>query len=673
MVISLIIILLIAFSGFVLTYFFAERETFLWRFAAGNIIGSAIFGLTGFVIANFFGLPALAVSVALLISLAPLALLKRADIYKKFRGDWKQGFNKTQGLGYKKFLRVGYYVGFFLLFLIFFDRAMFEMSDGGIYTGGSQNLGDLPFHLGAIFSFTEGNNFPPQNPSFANTKFSYPFVADLLTAFFMKFGADVKSAMLMQNVFWAFSLLFVLERFVFKLTNNKFAGKIAPVLLFFSGGFGFLWFFKDFFEQSKGFFEFFYNLPRDYTIGEKFRWGNSLVTLFMTQRSLLLGMPLTIIVLQKIWEIFTREKVEKGKSEKEIEPNKNNFFTFSHFHISTFLVGLLAGTLPLIHLHSLVVLFVVGVFMLILKPEKWREWIAFGVGTGVVAIPALVWAMTGTATRTGEFIAFHFGWDVRDDNFFWFWLKNTGIFIPILIFGIFLTQRRKDAEEEKGKNHKTKRKIEDQNLKTKDLILFYLPFVFLFIISITFKLAPWEWDNIKVLIYWFVASLPFASFALAWIYNQGKIFKIIAVGCLIVLTFSGALDVWRVVSNQINYKVFDTDSVAIAGEIKLRTPPNALFLNAPTYNSSVVLSGRRSLMRYNGHLSSHGIDYIERETDVKAIYEGNATADILLRKYDIEYVLISPEERSALTVNEQYFRKYLIIAEKGQYRIHKVK
>ena len=25
----------------------------------------------------------------------------------------------------------------------------------GIFTGGSQNLGDLPFHLGAIFSFTE--------------------------------------------------------------------------------------------------------------------------------------------------------------------------------------------------------------------------------------------------------------------------------------------------------------------------------------------------------------------------------------------------------------------------------------------------------------------------------------------------------------------------------------
>ena len=60
---------------------------------------------------------------------------------------------------------------------------MIETKDG-IFTGGSQNLGDLPFHLGAIFCFTEGNNFPPENPSFAGAKFSYPFMADLVTAVF---------------------------------------------------------------------------------------------------------------------------------------------------------------------------------------------------------------------------------------------------------------------------------------------------------------------------------------------------------------------------------------------------------------------------------------------------------------------------------------------------------
>ena len=99
---------------------------------------------------------------------------------------------------------------------------------------------------------------------------------------------------------------------------------------------------------------------------------------------------------------------------------------------------MLAGTLPLIHLHSLIVLFVVGVFVLIIQPEKWRDWIAFGVGVAIIAVPELIWAMSGSATNAGEFIAFNFGWDAGEQNFFWFWIKNTGIFFAFLIFGIYL-------------------------------------------------------------------------------------------------------------------------------------------------------------------------------------------------------------------------------------------
>ncbi|HEY0658776.1 MAG TPA: hypothetical protein VGD05_09890, partial [Pyrinomonadaceae bacterium] len=132
-------------------------------------------------------------------------------------------------------------------------------------------------------------------------------------------------------------------------------------------------------------------------------------------------------------------------------------------------------------------------------------------------------------------------------------------------------------------------------------------------------------------------------------------------------------DVWRVVTRQINYQVFSRDAVKIAGQIKQKTAPDALFLNAPTYNSAVVLSGRRSLMRYSGHLSSYGIDYIPRETEVKRIYEGTALAEALLKRNGIEYVLISPEEKSNLTVDEGFFSKYPVFAEAGEYRVYQIK
>ena len=119
--------------------------------------------------------------------------------------------------------------------------------------------------------------------------------------------------------------------------------------------------------------------------------------------------------------------------------------------------------------------------------------------------------------------------------------------------------------------------------------------------------------------------------------------------------------------------MFEPDAVVIADRLKASTPPNALFLNAPTYNTAIVLSGRRSLMRYPGHLSSHGIDYRQREDDVKQIYRGGPNAVALMEKYGIEYVLISPEERANLGPNEAFFTRYPVAAEAGQFKVYKIK
>jgi hypothetical protein len=687
MFISLLLILIFTLGGFGLTYLIAEDEPLLWRLSAGNVIGSAIFSLICFLLACFFGFSVITVSTALLISVAPLILLRNPARRAAFQRNWRKAKGKLEGASFKKFLRFAYYTFFFVLFCLFFERAIIENA-GAIFTGASQNYGDLPFHLGAIYSFTDGGNFPPENPSYAFAKFSYPFMADLIAASFMKFGASVRDAMFVQNVSLAFSLLVILERFVFKLTASRLAGRIAPVLLFFSGGLGFLWFLKDYWYGAQSFFDFFSNLPVDYTISEKFRWGNSLVVLFITQRSILLGMPLTILVLQKLWEIFANAEYGVQNAEAETGAKQpinrkqeitkditipRSAFRVPHSAFRIFLVGLLAGTLPLIHVHSLVVLFVVSAFLFFYRLDRWRDWIAFGFGVVLVAVPELVWTMTGSATRLTEFVGWHFGWHKGEMNFFRFWLINTGIFIPFLLAGIYLVFNLNGQNSEDDKDKRKFVVTMSEERKT-NLLLFSLPFFLCFFVANVVKLAPWEWDNIKVLIYWFIGSLPIVAFALAWLWNQDKILKTIAVACLVVLTASGALDVWRTASQAVEFKVFDRDAVAVANQIKQKTAPNALFLNAPTFNSAVVLSGRRSLMRFTGHLSSYGIDYAERENEVRRIYAGDATAEMFLNKHGIEYVLISPEEHSNLNaVNEEFFRRFPVIAEAGQYRVYQIK
>lgn len=660
MLLSTLLIILVAAGGFALTYLIDRDETFLWRIAAGAVIGSCVYGTLAFVIGCFTGL-AVASPVAMILTLTPLLLLVSGERRKQFDLDWERAKNRLQGASTTKFLRFAFYAFFFALFCVFFSQAMYQTSQG-IFTGGSNNLGDLPFHLGAIFSFTDGANLPPMNPSFAGAKFSYPFIADMVTAGFMKLGSDVRSSIVVQDIAWAFSLLVILERFVAKVSGDAFAGRIAPWLLFFSGGLGFIWFFQDYWAQGKSFFDFLGNLPQDYSIGKDFRWGNSLTTLFITQRSLLLGMPLTIVVMQKLWEWFESGKAEKAKSEKgdiaeTQRRGRTNSFTFSHFHISPFVVGLFAGLLPLVHLHSLAVLFVVTAFLYVLDPKQYRTWIAFGIGVAVIAVPELIWSMAGSATRATEFFSWWYGWDKRDEDIVWFWLKNTGLVIPLIAAGFYLYSRAQQG----GTNRSAK------------LTLFYLPFLFCFVVSNVAKLAPWEWDNIKILIYWYVGSLPFIAIALSWLWRKNAYLKIVAAICFVALIFAGGLDVYRSASGQIKIKVFDNDAIRIAEQIKQKTPPNALFLNAATYNTAVVLSGRQSLMRYGGHLMSHGIDYQGREKEVETMYRGGPMADELLRKYNIDYVLVSQEETGSMSVNEEYFMKYPMIAQTGAARVYKIK
>lgn len=683
MLVTLSVILLIVLSGTILTYLYEPEDSLLVRVCAGNVVGSAVFGLIAFLNACFFSFSISTVAVSLLITLFSTLLLVRKKTREKFADDLKRAKGKLENTNLPKLASLFYYLFFLILFYFFFNRVMIETAQG-IFTGGSQNLGDLPFHLGAIFSFTDGGNVPPENPSFAFAKFTYPFMADFLTACFVKLGANVSGAMLAQNISLAFSLVVLFEKFVFALTKNRLAGRLAPVIFLFSGGLGFLLFFRDYWHDGRSFFEFVWNLQKDYTIRPtNFRWGNPLVVLFMTQRSLLLGMPVALIVLTKLWEIFSSaecgvrsaESENKGKNDiRKIEDQKN---PHSAFHIPHFTVGLLAGTLPLIHVHSLVVLFIVTAFLFVFRLNKWREWMAFGIGVGIVAVPELVWAMTGSATNLSKFIEPFFGWNKEQNNFFFFWLINLGLFIPLLLISvcwIFLTQRRRDAEKE-NKDQNTESNSENQlPITNYQLLLFYIPFAFLFIISNTFKLAPWEWDNIKVLIYWFAGSVPLVALFLARLWEKDYFYKILTTAWILILTLSGAIDVWRVVSEQINYQVFSADAVNIAAQIKQKTPPKALFLNAPTYNSAVVLSGRRSLMRYSGHLSSYGIDYEDREAEVKRIYEGTALADSLIKKNGIEYIIVSPEETSNLkNVNEEFFNKFPVIAESGAYRVYQVK
>ena len=340
--------------------------------------------------------------------------------------------------------------------------------------------------------------------------------------------------------------------------------------------------------------------------------------------------------------------------------------------------GLVAGLLPLVHAHSFVVLMVTGGLLSLLFADwrgrgdggagggfnwarlwaSWRAWAAFFAAALVVAVPQMLWATSGAAVNAGRFFGWEFGWDSGDYNVFWFWIKNTGVFIPLLVAAL-LWRGREPVVRPK-------------------LLYFYLPFTLCFVVPNVYKLSPWVWDNIKVLFYWWIASAPLVALSLARLWRRGGVLRVAALVLLLAQTSAGGLDVWRVASGAAERQTYDARGVAFAEVVRRETPPRALILHAPTYNDPVFLTGRRSFLGYPGHIWSHGLDYVGRESELKRIYSGAPDAAQLLSKNGIEFVVVGPLEEAemrkyGLALNRPFFERYAKVGEAGVYRLYKTR
>ena len=81
----------------------------------------------------------------------------------------------------------------------------------------------------------------------------------------------------------------------------------------------------------------------------------------------------------------------------------------------------------------------------------------------------------------------------------------------------------------------------------------------------------------------------------------------------------------------------------------------------------IASKGRRT-----GQIWSRGLEYAGREADIKAIYAGEPDAERLLREYGVNYVLVSPLERSYMPVNDAFFGRFKDVGDVGAYRLYEV-
>ena len=130
-----------------------------------------------------------------------------------------------------------------VIFWKVFSRAVIE-DKTGLSTGLLNNFGDLPFHLSVITSFVFGNNFPPEDPTYAGVRFTYPFLSDFVSAVFVRCGADLRESMFIENYLLGLAFVGLVHRWAIVMLRDRLAAIITPLIVLLNGGMGWMLLFE---------------------------------------------------------------------------------------------------------------------------------------------------------------------------------------------------------------------------------------------------------------------------------------------------------------------------------------------------------------------------------------------------------------------------------------------
>ena len=427
-----------------------------------------------------------------------------------------------------------------------FGRIVFER-DGALLTPLPYNLGDLPLHWTYVQFLAGGAAFWPENPILTGERLRYPLGVDLLTAALVQLGAPLR--LLLPAFGLGCSALAA-------LALHRWARALAVAGFLFSGGlagFELLWTAR----------------LEDYQA--TLAWKNLFLALFVPQRGLLLGLPAGLLVLWSERERLLR----RGRG------------------LPKWVAGLLWGALPMIHLHTFLLVSVVIA--------------VWAVGAGAVrrASGPLLWALAPAAFSvwevTGGFgvaslIGWQPGWLSGPGGPIVSLLLNFGVFVPLALVALAVAWRERRREE----------------------LLLLGPSLALFAALWFFRLAPWAWDNTKVLLWCYLLALPAVeSMVLRRLPTLARGAAVFA------LLFSGAVSVLAAsLGRGPRLEVLDLDEYGGVCGALADVPRSERIATAPTFNHPVALCGHPLVAGYAGHLWSHGHEASEVQHRLSRLMRG---------------------------------------------------
>jgi hypothetical protein len=244
--------------------------------------------------------------------------------------------------------------------------------------------------------------------------------------------------------------------------------------------------------------------------------------------------------------------------------------------------------------HTFLALSLVLVFLFLCGNPPMRGQLVTLVASALVPATFFVWLVTDYF-HARSIMAWHPGWVMSDHefgrpSFLLFWWDNFGIFAPLMLglFG-FTGWRAWQRNLSPGK-------------PVPEEIAFLAPAAVIIMIALLVKLAPWEWDNLKVMVWAYFIILPYLWRDLI----RPLLLPARAALCLALfgsgfVSLFGGLAVGRP-----GFGFASRAEVDAIGVVTASLPVRARFAAFPTYNHPLLLQGHNLVLGYAGHLWTQG-------------------------------------------------------------------
>ncbi len=441
------------------------------------------------------------------------------------------------------------------------------------------NWGELPKHIAYANYLARGAKFWPEHPLLTGVPFTYHFGIDLFSAMFSHLGFSFVDYMPVMGFIAGLILIVTLLAWG--------AGFALGAFLFAGGGLGYSYFFtRDL---------------HDYQAGKA--WTSIVMYLFATQRGFLYALPAGLLLL---WSWRRRFFSQDLDSQKKPLP----------FIIE----GVLWGTMPLFQIQTFLFLSLTFAFWF-LTTKKYKTIFIFF----VAFLPATIEVfLISDHFSKASFIWWNPGWMAKSENLILFFWGNYGLYLPLAI-STFILALKIPLRKERPYVWKQ-----------------MAPAVFLFVACFFVTFQPWDWDNIKYMMWCYILLLPLVYEYV--ICRLSITARILGIGALFIPGFLAVLSMHNPKNRGI--EIYGRETVDAVCTALKSVDANRRIATAKIHNHPAMICGQPVVVGYTGVLWGEGLKYTETEQLLTQMMHGDSNWRTLAHQLKARYLFWGPSEVS---------------------------